>query len=320
MVFTTRLAGGKGGRNGLENELHRRVRCRRTAGRTRRSGPPRVVAATKLVLVAKDYVIEPDDTGAVVVMIGGAAQSRFIPSDPTYLAFAYLRHLAAVVDTCQPADVVHLGGGGLALARYIAHTHPSTRQIVVEPNRPLAQEVLTRFPVHGGLISVRYTDGRTAVRSLSAASVDLVVMDAYCARTVPEELTTIEFVALVMRALRPDGVLVFNLVDYPGLAYVTRVCATVEHVSDAAIAVLSPKRPSFGNHTVVCARPAILNKELLRALRMVDDGYLLRSPAEVRARCAGVAPLTDDAPAPSPAPPGQTLGVSWGDGQPGHVP
>jgi spermidine synthase len=256
-----------------------------------------------LIRVVKGYVIELDDTGAVLVIVDGRLQSRFMPSDPTCLAFPYLRHLAAVMDACEPADVVHLGGGGLTLARYIAHTRPSTRQIVVEPNRPMAEEVLTRFPVHGGLISMHYADGRTAVRALPAASVDLVVMDAYSPRTVPKELTTTEFIALAMRALRPDGVLAFNLCDLPDMAYVIRVCASVQHVGDAAIALLSPKHPDFGNHTLVCTRSAILNNKLLRGLRVAADGHLLRSHSEVRALCVGVAPLTDEAPARSPANP-----------------
>ncbi len=63
-------------------------------------------------------------------------------------------------------------------------------------------------------VDVRIGDARTLLAALPAASADVVVGDAFGARSVPWHLATAEFVADVHRVLRHDGVYVLNVIDH----------------------------------------------------------------------------------------------------------
>ena len=63
-------------------------------------------------------------------------------------------------------------------------------------------------------LDVRIGDARTALAALPADAADVVVGDAFGARSVPWHLATAEFVADVRRVLRPDGIYVLNVIDY----------------------------------------------------------------------------------------------------------
>jgi len=54
-------------------------------------------------------------------------------------------------------------------------------------------------------------DGRLAVQALAAASLDLLVLDAFNSDAVPPHLLTSEAIESYMRVLKPGGVLAFNL-------------------------------------------------------------------------------------------------------------
>src|SRR5919108_5529357 len=70
------------------------------------------------------------------LLIDGAPQSYVDLADPTYLDFAYQRRLGHLADLAappgRPLRVLHLGGGALTMARYIAATRPRSTQQVVE--------------------------------------------------------------------------------------------------------------------------------------------------------------------------------------------
>jgi SAM-dependent methyltransferase len=200
----------------------------------------------------------------------------------------------------------------MVLARYFAHAHPGSRQVVIEPNKELTETVLRRFPLPGDArISLLHNDGRTALGTLDSRTADLIVMDAYAGGHVPEELTTAECVEQLSRVLRDDGVLVFGLIDYPETEYVARVCATVRSATPLSIIAMSPHHKYFGNHTLLCARPGVITGRILAQVKGADDGYVMRSADWLDARCAQADVLTDAAPAPSPDPPTESLGASW---------
>lgn len=259
-------------------------------------------------------MIEPDGDDAFLVSVGGAVQSRLVPGDPLELSWGYLRHIAAAVGERrpQPLDVVHVGGGAMMLARYFAHAHPGSRQVVIEPNKEMTATVLRRFPLPGDArISLLHNDGRTALGTIDSGTADLIVMDAYKGGHVPEELTTAECVEQLSRVLRDDGVLAFGLIDYPETEYVARVCATVRSASPLSVTVMSPHHEYFGNHTLLCTHPGVLTPRVLAEVKAVDVGYVMRSADWLDTRCAEADVLTDAAPAPSPDPPTEALGASW---------
>lgn len=74
------------------------------------------------------------------LLIDGAPQSHVDLDDPAYLDFPYQRRLGHIADLAgppgKPMRVVHLGGGALTLARYVAATRPRSTQQVVELDTP----------------------------------------------------------------------------------------------------------------------------------------------------------------------------------------
>src|SRR3954454_1003892 len=83
-----------------------------------------------------ELVRDPDRPRAWTLLLNGVPQSHVDLDDPEYLDFEYVRRLGHVVDLVAPARsplrVLHLGGGALTLARYVAATRPRSAQQVIE--------------------------------------------------------------------------------------------------------------------------------------------------------------------------------------------
>src|SRR3954447_1763214 len=71
-----------------------------------------------------------------VLLVDGVEQSYVDVEDPTHLEFEYMQHMAIVIDAAlappQPLRALHLGGGAMAMPRWVAATRPGSRQVVVE--------------------------------------------------------------------------------------------------------------------------------------------------------------------------------------------
>ena len=128
--------------------------------------------------------------------------------------FGHLIDLAAPAGT--PLRVLHLGGGGLTLARYVAATRPGSSQLAVESVAEVAELVRRRLPLTQpgrpqasrpqagtGRIAVRVADARAALEQIPAGSFDSVVVDVFAAGRTPAHLTSMKFTdslrAMVMR-------------------------------------------------------------------------------------------------------------------------
>ena len=71
-----------------------------------------------------------DRPRAWMLLTGGVPQSHVDLDDPRHLELEYMRRLGHLVDLAAPAGtplrVLHLGGGGLTLARYVAATRATS--------------------------------------------------------------------------------------------------------------------------------------------------------------------------------------------------
>jgi len=260
-------------------------------------------------LGAAELLADADRPSGWVLLIDRVRQSYVDLNDPTYLDFEYMRTLADVIDAVDPGPlaVTHVGGGAGTLARYIATTRPGSSQIILEPDEALTALVRARLPFpRGARIRIRPVGGRDGVAALGEGSADIVILDAFHGARVPAELTTSEFVAEVVRVLRPGGLLLVNIADGPPLTYVRRLLATIRAqlpevllVGDAG--VLRGRR--FGNLEIAASRTSLPTEAVVRAaagamfpLRVVHGSAL----AELIGRAR---PLTDADPLRSPAPP-----------------
>ncbi|MEZ5238391.1 MAG: fused MFS/spermidine synthase [Microthrixaceae bacterium] len=136
--------------------------------------------------------------------------------DPDALDIRYIRLFADVVDALPegPIDVLHIGGGGFTLPRWIEHVRPGSTNHVLELDGDLVGIVEGRMGlVLDDSLTVRVGDARLALPELEASSYDLVVGDAFAGESAPWHLTTLEVMEEIERVLRPGGVYVMNLID-----------------------------------------------------------------------------------------------------------
>src|SRR4051795_5596559 len=81
---------------------------------------------------AAELTTDPRDPSVRVLRIEGLEASAVDLADPSRLPLDYLHRLGTALDVLLPrgaaADVVHLGGGAVALPRFVAGTRPPARQ------------------------------------------------------------------------------------------------------------------------------------------------------------------------------------------------
>jgi spermidine synthase len=272
---------------------------------------------------AAEAVVEPVDGGlaelipdrersrAWTLLIDGAPQSYVDLDDPSYLSFEYQRRLGHVIDLVappgKPVHAVHLGGGALTLARYVAATRPRSTQQVVERDGTLVQLVRRQLPLDSSArIRVRSVDAREGLAKMLDGWADLVIADVFSGARTPAHLTSTQFLDAVRRVLKPGGLYAANLADGPPLAHLRRQIATAaarfpELALVADPTVLRGKR--FGNAVLVASDTPLPTAELTR--RAAGDPH----PGRVEHGRAlldftgGASPVTDEAAVASPAPP-----------------
>src|SRR5262249_22536596 len=174
--------------------------------------------------------------GAWTLLIDGILQSEVDLGDPRHLEIEYMRRLGHLADLAAPAGtplrVLHLGGGGLTLARYLAATRPGSRQLAGEANAAAAAPVRRRLRLTRpgrtqpgraragtGEIDVLVADARAALERLPAGSFDVLVVDVFAGARTPAHLTSVEFTAAGARVLGPSGIYAGNVGDGPPLAH-----------------------------------------------------------------------------------------------------
>jgi spermidine synthase len=243
------------------------------------------------------------------VRIGGTEQSFVDVSDPTYLEFEYVQRIAEVIDHAAepgaPIRVVHVGGGGLTLPRYVAATRPTSAQIVLEPDIALIEEVRAHAPLAKmSGVKVRPTDGRSGLAEMPADYADLIIMDAFDGACVPAELVTREWFALVAHVLRADGTLVANLTDKAPFAWSRRVVAGIRELCPTTIFAAEPaviKGRRFGN-LVVSSGPTLNVAALERVASRATFPYRVISGPALTNWLGNAHPFADSDTQPSPPP------------------
>ncbi|MFF0412189.1 spermidine synthase [Kitasatospora sp. NPDC004745] len=276
-------------------------------GRTHAQGPLTRPVGSGLAELRPDR----DRPDAWSLLIDGAPQSLVDLADPTHLGFEYQRRLGHLIDLAappgRPLTVLHLGGGALTLARYVAATRPRSRQQVAEIDTALTELVRTELPLERGWqIKVRGADARSVLERTPEGSVDLVITDVFSGARTPAHCTTVEFTALAARALAPGGRYAANIADGSALRFARSQVATLGAVFPelcliADPAVLRGKR--FGNLVLAAGHDPLPLADLTR--RVASDAALGRvehGPG-LTDFTAGAVPATDATAAPSPAPP-----------------
>lgn len=274
-----------------------------------------------------ELVPDPDRPSGWTVLADGFPQSHVDLDDPRYLEFEYIRRLGHVIDLAAPAGqplrVLHLGGGGLTLARYVAATRPGSAQLAVDCDAALVDLVRRCLPFNqrerrtdrlgrperggrGGRIRVRLGDARAVLESVRPDSFDLLLADLFTGGQTPAHVTTAEFTAAAASALAEPGIFAANIGDGPPLRHARARVATVRSVYPRACLIADPgvlRGRRFGNLVLVASRVDLPVAGLAR--RAAADPFSGRvvSGEDLDLFAAGARPITDASAEPSPAPP-----------------
>ncbi|MFJ8866984.1 spermidine synthase [Streptomyces sp. NPDC102473] len=290
--------------------MARRGAARGASDRKRSERRQESVSATVDGGVA-ELVPDRERPHAWTLLLDGAPQSHVDLDDPSYLSFEYQRRLGHVIDLAappgRPLQVVHLGGGALTLARYIAAGRPRSTQQVVEIDAPLVQLVRRELPLDPqARIRVRSADARAGLGKVQDGWADVVIADVFSGARTPAHLTSAEFLAEVRRVLRPGGQYAANLADGPPLAHLRGQIATAASLFPELALAADPtvwRGRRFGNAILVASDLPIAVAELTRRVASDPHPGRVEHGRALADFTGGAAVVTDADAAPSPAPP-----------------
>lgn len=259
--------------------------------------------------------IEPDpyQDGAYILDVDGTPQSHVFIDDPGELFFEYIRRIGHVLDQVgepgQPITAVHLGGGALTLPRYIEATRPGSRQQVIELEQDLIDFVREHLPLQRNAnIRIRYGDAREVMGKLPTGlhgNVDVVIVDVFSGARTPAHVTSVEFYTEAAKLLSPNGVLIVNVADGPGLAFARGQAATLQAVLPHVIALAETqvlKGRRFGNVVLVGSGDQSIGHWLPRLLAGGPHPAKAVEGAEMKQFIANAPIVLDSTAIPSPTP------------------
>lgn len=214
--------------------------------------------------------------------------------DPEYLDIRYMRLFADVAGTLPdgPIDVLHVGGGGFSLPRYLTAVRPGSTNTVLELDADLVQIAQDELGLtDADQLDIRTGDARLHLDDLPTDGFDLIVGDAYSGQSVPWHLTTIEVMTEFRRLLKDDGLYVMNVIDGGDNSFMRSQLATLREEFPQLV-VIEPEGgvPDNPVNQVIVAASAPIPDLAVAA----QDGAVLRDDAVAEFMGDDAMILTDD--------------------------
>jgi spermidine synthase len=161
-----------------------------------------------------------DEPGNVKVLaLDRLVHSYVIPNNPLYLQYDYLKIFTEIIgygtgDNDAPR-LLHLGGGGYSLPRYMETVYPRSVNEVVEIDPAVtktAHEMLG-LPI-GTTIKTHNKDARLfLMQQQTQDNYDFIIGDVFNDFSTPYHLTTVEFDGLIRAQMKQDGIYMVNIID-----------------------------------------------------------------------------------------------------------
>ncbi|MGH2912053.1 MAG: fused MFS/spermidine synthase, partial [Solirubrobacteraceae bacterium] len=175
---------------------------------------------------------DPENPQAEMLILDRGYNSDVDPSNPRYLGVSYEQWIGGVISAIgsprAPLRATFVGGGAFTLARWLEAVRPGSRSNVLEVDGGLVEFDRRHLGLRTSpQLRATVGDARLTMQREPPGSVDVVVGDAFSSRTVPWQLMTKEWLQEVKRALKPHGLYVLNMIDYPPLALLRAEAATL---------------------------------------------------------------------------------------------
>jgi hypothetical protein len=246
---------------------------------------PRVIARTGDLVVERD----PHHRSGRLLRQADMEASYIDLADPSHLEFDYLRWTRVVLRAAATRRVVHVGGGGCALARALAAEDPEGLQQVCEVDG-LVLEFARR---HLGLrrapgLRVRCVEGRAFVAAQADDSWDAIVVDAFVGAAVPLTLITVQALGDLARVA---PLALVNVIDNRAAHHIATVAAALASAFPRVWAITGR-----GGNTVLAGTRCELRLEVIGPRLAADPspGRLVTGAAMARVISGHGAPRDDE--------------------------
>jgi predicted membrane-bound spermidine synthase len=160
-----------------------------------------------------------DDSRLEALVLDHLIHSYTDLEDPLHLEYEYIKLyeelLTRHLRTRESFSALFIGGGGYTFPRYLEARFPEAKIDVVEID-PEVTRVAEKYLglSREGRIRTYNQDARWfAMNCREAGQYDFIFGDAFNDLTIPYHLTTVEFSALMSKLLKPDGLLLANIID-----------------------------------------------------------------------------------------------------------
>ena len=174
----------------------------------------------------QDVVVTETSEGVRTLRFGadGAVQSRALIGHPDRLLVPYVRSaMAGLAFVPSPERVLVVGLGGGSIVNFIALNYPEAQIDAVEIDPVVVEVARDWFEVTpSAQVRLLVDDGRRfieqvalEVSELLAEPYDVIFLDAFGSSSIPEALTTQEFLVAVRGAVSAEGVVIANVWSGP---------------------------------------------------------------------------------------------------------
>jgi spermidine synthase len=236
------------------------------------------------------YNIRVNDVGdgslRVLLLDGTAQAARYVGL--AGMPFPYIEFSAHVIQRLKPApqSALVLGGGGYSIPEFIKRYSPGTDVTVVEID-PEVTATAKRFFLDDADIPITTVNADARVfLNQNQRQFDVIYTDVYSgANSVPPALASREAFQAMKRALKPDGIIVFNVASALSgrcsSLYHSLLKTTEQVFPSPAVFPMKPADSDDPQNIVVVAADGALSEDALRdfdALRsrqLPHDGLLL---------------------------------------------
>lgn len=214
------------------------------------------------VSVQSEYqLLEVKDTGSIRTLYAdGGPQSAYNKNNPLEHVYEYTKYADLVANMTTVESALFIGGGGFTLPKQFVAKGANVTVIELDP--AVIDIATTYFDVNEDSMTIINGDGRTYLRD-NNATFDMIVVDAYRKDRVPFHLATREFYVLVRNRLKPQGVVMTNIIATPSSDWYAAARTTMASVFDTTYAFSMQRSNKLQNIELIATDAAELSPQQL---------------------------------------------------------
>jgi spermidine synthase len=225
-----------------------------------------------------------DGEHAEALILDNLIHSINVLDNPSHLDYEYLRIYDEFVRWKAGQNgafkTLFIGGGGYTYPRYLEIRYPSAGIDVVEIDPEITRVAYQYLGIPKDTRIRSYNeDGRWFVmNSREKGKYDFIFGDAFNDLSIPYHLTTKEFAVQLADLLKPNGILVANLIDsYEKGLFLPSYIRTLEEVFGKGrvhLIAISPQFKGISTCVVVASRQSLDLEDFVRKIRSEGGGEM----------------------------------------------